>query len=214
MSDGVNSSYLSDSAILAWVTEQQQRLYGDLHGAMDFVELRAGMAADAADIKQLMAEASDPTKLRELQQQLHAFAEKYGSFPEFAEVMETIGPITEQVNAKVAEYDDYDAKYAEYERGGAASESGNVEAGGQRDGDYPADHAPAPPENVAALAKDALDDLAATLDSKIDGSNNNEQIGMIHINEIKSNIDQSTQLASQLIKTSNDASAVVINNLA
>lgn len=214
MSDGVNSSYLSDSAILAWVTAQQQRLYGDLHGAMDFVELRANMASDAADIKQLMAEASDPAKLRELQQQLHAFAEKYGSFPEFAEVMETMGAIQTQVDAKVTEYDNYDVAYANYEsaKGDAPESSDPVQRGNPET--YADADAPAPPSEVTPFDKDALEGFTSTLDSKIDASNNNEQIGMIHINEIKSNIDQSTQLASQLIKTSNDASAVVINNLA
>jgi hypothetical protein len=52
------------------------------------------------------------------------------------------------------------------------------------------------------------------LQSLTDAANHNEQLAMIRVNEIKSTIDHSADLASQLIKTSNDTSNRAINNIA
>jgi hypothetical protein len=203
MSNGVTSSnYVSDSAILAWVQIQQERQYGQLGATMDFETMRGEMATDAANIKQDMLKASkDPNAIPALNDEIKAFQDKYGDIPEFADVTAQVAEYAETVSGKADEMATLSDRQAEYDAKPVPGE-GEADARGNR------------PEAPGALNNDDVKAWADTLDKIVDSSNQNEQLGMIHINEIKSTIDHTAEVASQLIKSSNDTTKFTINNFA
>jgi hypothetical protein len=217
MSAVSNSTYMSDAAILAWVTEQQQRLYGDLHSAMSFEESRADMASDVTDLKVLLQGAvDDKTKLAQLGVAIDHFNAKYGSVPEFAEVKEVVDDIQKGLAGGISRMTDYQtatqfasgaAMTAIAPGGGAVSGTTNVPAAAA-----PSQGIFTDPRNFVVVDKDQVDRWVKALGEKIDASNQNQQIGMIHIGEIKSTIDQGSNLASQLVKSGNDTTSSIINN--
>jgi hypothetical protein len=203
MSNGVTSSnYVSDSAILAWVQVQQERQYGQLGATMDFETMRGEMATDAANIKQDMLKASkDPKVIPALNDEIKAFQDKYGDVAEFADVTAQVAEYAETVSSRAGEMSDLPERQAIWD-------ALPVPADGEPDGRGNR------PEAPGALDKDDVKAWADTLDKIVDNSNQNEQLGMIHINEIKSTIDHTAEIASQLIKSSNDTTKFTINNFA
>lgn len=179
MSQVASSNYMSDGAILAWVTAQQNRLYGDLQGTMSQQELQSEMENELADIKlNLQGLVKDNSGMKTADAQLQSFIDKYGKNPDFAEIVATVEQIERAVSANIPKND----------------AQGNPIIG-------------------AGFQEQTVKDLSETLDKKLSAAGTNQQLGMVHINELKSTIDQSTQVASQLIKSSNDATESVIHNI-
>jgi hypothetical protein len=203
MSNGVTSSnYVSDSAILAWVQVQQERQYGQLGATMDFETMRGEMATDAANIKQDMLKASkDPKVIPGLNDEIQAFQDKYGDVVEFADVTAQVAEYADTVSSKAGEMSDLKDRQASWDALPVPT------------GDEP-DTRGTRPEAPKPLDKDDVKSWADALDKIVDSSNQNEQLGMIHINEIKSTIDHTAEIASQLIKSSNDTTKFTINNFA
>lgn len=246
MSAVSSSSYMSDAAILAWVAEQQNRLYGDLHTAMSFEEARADMASDVTDLKVLLQQSvEDKSKLAQLGLALDHFSAKYGNVPEFAEVKEVVDDIQQNLAGGIAKVQRGQTLQAvatgglasvtqnwspgAYSVGGpgtsapassgtAASSATTGRGGGIVAAPTPAVSTPnyssffSDPLNFVLVDKDKVDQWVKALGEKIDASNQNQQIGMIHIGEIKSTIDQGSNLASQLVKSGNDTTSSIINN--
>jgi len=197
--DGGGNNYMSDSAILAWVTVQQSQQYGRLEDAMDSEKLRGDMASDAAKLKLDMQKATkDPSVYPELNKEIEAFNDKYGSVPEFDDVVSLVNQFADKVAANVDLHDTYKDRKAEYDA--AAPPVGDDDPRGPE------------PQDAGTLNKDDVTDWADSLDKIVDTTNQNEQLGMIRINEIKSTIDHTAEVASQLIKSDNDTTAFTIHN--
>jgi len=203
------SNYVSDATLLAWVTTQQDRLYGDLKETMGFQQLQGEMSSELADIKQaVVAAQEDPKKYAALEEDMKAFVAKYGDIPEFGQIVDSVktfqADVTHQLD-KVRGSDAYGQKMAQY----AAAVAEHLANGGNRnDADCPK-----PPEiEISRFAQATTDSWIKALDEKLDASSTNEQLGMIHLNELKSTIDQSSQQASQMLKSNNDSLNFIINN--
>jgi hypothetical protein len=207
----VQSNYMSDSALMAWVTEQQNRLYGELHNAMDFEESRADMASDVSDLKlALQNAAKDPAAMLEVGAALDAFRAKYGDVAEFSQMREVVDGIEAATRPSIDRVKAYEAsQFAE-----------NAEASGLSSSASGTDAAAATNETwlekigagYVCLDQALVDGWVKALGEQADASNQNQQLGMIHIGEIKSSIDQSSNLVSQLVKSGNDATSSIINN--
>lgn len=179
MSQVASSNYMSDGAILAWVTAQQNRLYGDLQGTMGQQELQSQMESDLADIKlNLQGLVKDNRGMAAADAELKSFLAKYGDNPDFADIVSTVREIEHAVHANIPQTDEHGE-----------------------------------PILGPGFQSQTVKDLSEALDKKLSAAGTNQQLGMVHINELKSTIDQSTQIASQLIKSSNDATASVIHNI-
>lgn len=186
--------YISDGALLAWATQQQNRLYGDLQDTMHQQELQGQMASDLADIKlHLSALHNHPEETKNVDAELKAFVANYGSNPQFDEITGTVREIDKVVAAQLPQELGALTFFA---TGGHTSLAFNT-------GKTP-----------KALPEATIKEWTDTLDKKLGAAGTNEQLGMIHINEIKSTIDQGTQMTSQLIKSSNDSMSSVIHNIA
>lgn len=186
----VNSggNYVSDSAILAWVESCQDSQYGQLRNAMDFESTRAEMIRDVAVLrKEAQAATKGMDGVLDFDRHCREFQEKYGSIPEFSEITKEVAEFATKVASKA------DQKL------------------------HPR-FLPSPLETMVAPIENFNEGEVKTftdnLQSLTDAANHNEQLAMIRVNEIKSTIDHSADLASQLIKTSNDTSNRAINNIA
>lgn len=191
--------YISDGALLAWATQQQNRLYGDLQDTMHQQELQGQMASDLADIKlHLSALHNHPEETKNVDAELKAFVANYGSNPQFDEITVTVREIDKAVAAQLPP-----------EPAGPTTAAGRVYGAPGH-----TTHAVQPGKTPKALPEAVIKEWTDTLDKKLGAAGTNEQLGMIHINEIKSTIDQGTQMTSQLIKSSNDSMSSIIHNIA
>lgn len=181
-------NYVSDSAILAWVENCQNSQYGQLRNAMDFESTRAEMIQDVAVLrKEAQAATKGMDGILEFDEHCREFQEKYGSIPEFSQIAKEVA--------------DFGAKVAS-----KADQKHNPQFVSS-----PVGELLVPIEN---FNEGEVKTFTDNLQSFTDAANHNEQLAMIRVNEIKSTIDHSADLASQLIKTSNDTSNRAINNIA
>lgn len=203
MSNGVQSNYVSDASILAWVENQQQMQYGQLKGAMDFETTRGEMLQDLAKIKSELRDAAKNTdNIGQLNEDVQAFLAKYGEVFEFADIAGVVSSVADAVGAKAEENATLQDRIDEHNR---TPPEINPETGEPVETD--------PPKAAEPFSKEEVEGWNKSLDEMGDTANHNEQLGMIRINEIKSNIDHSAEVASQLIKSSNDTTAFAINNI-
>lgn len=197
----IGSSYMSDAAILAWVNAQQNRLYDDLKATMSSQEERARMASDLADLKKDFEMATrDTTKFPAVSAKMEDFIERYGDNPDFAELVETVSEIKTAIDVRIA-------------KGPLPEHQTTTNRGVSTTATQQSGTSSSPPK-YESFSKESIASWLDAIDKKLDASGTNEQLGMIHINEVKSTIDQGTQVASQLIKSSNDSLSAVINNIA
>jgi hypothetical protein len=203
----VGGNYMSDGAIMAWVATQQDRLYGDLKSTMAIQEQRAQMTSDLADIKKNIEIANrHPEKFPEVHREMQAFVDEYADVPEFDELVGTVREIMTAVEKKLPS----SVPVAVSDDGGSSLTKGTATGGNPLA--KPGAKLPVPPKVGGNFADETIKDWMDTIDKKLDASGTNEQLGMIKVNEIKSTIDQGTQMASQLIKSGNDSMSSILNN--
>ncbi|HYP86874.1 MAG TPA: hypothetical protein VEQ59_01950 [Polyangiaceae bacterium] len=202
MSNGVQSNYVSDAAMLSWVSDLQNSQYGQLKASMDFETTRGEMLQDLATIKRELNEATKkPDGMIQLNDDVKAFLEKYDGVPEFQEAVDSVKAFSEATQSKADQMTGLPEAQAKWD----AQPPPDAETG-----DTPGNR----PTGPELFGKEGVKEWTDTLDAASDAANHNEQLAMIRINEIKSTIDHGAEVASQLIKSSNDTSAFAINNIA
>lgn len=217
----VGGNYMSDGAIMAWVASQQNRLYGDLKSTMALQELRAQMTSDLADIKKNLEAANrHPEKFPAVYDEMQAFVAEYADVPDFDELVGTVQEIMAAVEHRLPGDTPTLTPPGGFSvsKGTDTSIGGALGSGGR--GGF-SGNAPLLVKPGAIGFVDKEDNFSDetikgwmdTIDKKLDASGTNEQLGMIKVNEIKSTIDQGTQMASQLIKSGNDSMNSILNNL-
>jgi hypothetical protein len=203
----VGGNYMSDGAIMAWVAGQQNRLYGDLKTTMAVQEQRAQMTSDLADIKKNLEVANRHSEqFPEVYKEMQAFVEKYGDEPDFDELVGTVQEIAKKVEIKLS---GNAAPAVAAGNNGSLFTKGIVVAASPLAKPGTSVEVPKPSAN---FSDETIKGWMDAIDKKLDASGMNEQLGMIKINEIKSTIDQGTQMASQLIKSGNDSMNLILNN--
>ncbi|HKY38757.1 MAG TPA: hypothetical protein VJN18_22600 [Polyangiaceae bacterium] len=216
----VGGNYISDGQIMAWLAIQQDRIYGDLKESMDLAESRADFASELVEIKAHLEEANRSKQFGAVDKELQAFLEKYGDSPEFADVCDSLEPMAKRIHGDweylqsgyADQYKDYQARTDTYDA---------LLAGGEALELSPEDYkilAEGRPEEPDAATKSYSDEDIKTwtnlIDDKLDASSKNDQLTMIHIQELKATLDQGTQLASSFIASGDKTTSVIINNIA
>lgn len=226
-------NYVSDGMIMEWLATQQDRLYGDLRDSMSSAEKRAEFTDELNDIKSALHNANKGPSydFTEVDKQMQAFLEKYGSDPEFEELCEGIKPMIEQVHKDTVDHtnnrnavnDSQDAMNRFVERGGdpngpavqrleVAWQPGDPPYGRPYDlVDKPTLVQPLSPQMYSQSDLDIWDE---TIKGKLDVVGKNDQITMIHVQQLKATIDQGSQFGSQFIASSDKTSSSIINNIA
>lgn len=200
-------NYISDGAIMAWLANQQDRVYGDLKESMDLANSRADFADELNDIKAGLADANRKSDFSKVDAQLQAFMDKYGSDPSFADTCADLKGIADQIHndCEVSKaHPEALAKYvqelADY---GAALFA------------HRAVIAPTPPADpITSYDQTQIDDWSTQIEGKLDLSSKNDQLTMIHIQELKATLDQGAQLGSTFISSGDKTSSSIINNIA
>jgi hypothetical protein len=201
MSNGVQSNYMSDASILAWVEHQQDMQYGQLKDSMSFETARGEMLQDLAKLKSELREAGKSTAhIGEFNDDITAFLAKYGEVPEFEDIVGIVEQFAPGVNDKAEQNANLPQSLETFLANPPLDGDGNVDPSN-------------PPTSAEPFNKGEIEGWSKSLDEIGDSASHNEQLAMIRINEIKSNIDHSADLASQLIKSSNDTTDAAIRNI-
>jgi hypothetical protein len=222
---GMGGNYISDGSLMEWLAEQQNRIYGDLRKSMDLSETRADFTEELTTIKAHLQEASG-SKNRDFSKvdaELQAFMDKYGSNPDFAKLCEDIGDIASRV------HEDIESQASTYARDCAVYESMHnayleqqalikndptLEVKLEDTGSLLRD--PQKPVEPAGheYTDGELKGWDETIGAKTDKASKNDQLTMIHIQELKATLDQGSQLASTFISSGDKTNSSIINNIA
>src|SRR5258706_9813937 len=95
---GGGGNYISDGQIMAWLANQQDRIYGDLEKSMDLSDKRAEFTGDLTKIKADLQHANEHNDFKQVDGELQAFKEKYGSDPDFAKACADLDGMITQIH--------------------------------------------------------------------------------------------------------------------
>jgi hypothetical protein len=218
------SNYISDGSIMAWLAIQQDRIYGDLRESMDLSETRADFTNELNTIKSHLQEANDSEDhdFGKVDAELQAFMEKYGSDPNFAKLCQGIDDLAARIHNDYEGHKNYVAAHAVYD----AQKMAYVEQQVAIDHNAGAAIALLAAGKLLEEPKEPVDPGVPTyteeqikrwdqlIGDKTDGASKNDQLTMIHIQELKATLDQGSQLASTFISSGDKTSTSIINNIA
>jgi hypothetical protein len=204
-------NYMSDGAIMEWLATQQDRLYGDLRDSMRTSEARAAFADELTEIKAGLHRANQTHDFKQVDEQMQQFLETYGSDPAFAETCEGLkemfGRIHDDTEGRLGK-----ERAAELLKpdGGGDEPVAVGEANAKRYQGY---------QFALSLSSQGytdgeLQDWDKLIDGKLDVAGKNDQMNMIHIQQLKATIDQGSQFGSQYIASGDKTSSSIINNIA
>lgn len=208
-------NYISDGQIMAWLANQQDRIYGDLRDSMDMSEQRAKTNEDLGTIKAHLhdANACDPPDFNKVRGEIHEFIELHGDDPEYAKICEDLQGISDKIGENTVQNQLKGVASAVNPFAPVKADSETAEAPSSEQVDHAAGVALKPGESlkVSDSQLQAWDDLIQT---KIDAGSKNDQLTMIHIQELKATLDQGSQLASTFISSGDKTQSAIINNIA
>ena len=206
MSVGVGGNYQSPEAILAFTALQQDRMYGDLKDAMDLATTRGEMTSDLTDIKSHLEFANRNNDFAQVDAELQAFVAKYGEVPEFAEIIDTVSAIADNVHGRWTE--------AVQEHGRAQSNYAAAHGRWVADGCLGLEPLPPGPPKLAEYADETIKNWLDSMTDKIDAAGTNDQLTMISIQQLNTSINQSSETASTIMDSRSDTLSSIINNIA
>jgi hypothetical protein len=216
---GGGGNYISDSQIMVWLANQQDRIYGDLGESMDLAETRAEFSDALTDIKAHLDEANRSKDFGQVDGELQAFMDKYGSDPNFAKTCDSLREVADKIHVDHENAKNYDVDYAKYQNDltayleAQANDAGRMMMGLPRLADDLEE--PQPPAAVVKSYKsEDVDTWKQLIDDKLDTSGKNDQLTMIHIQELKATLDQGAQLGSSFISSGDKTTSAIINNIA
>lgn len=215
----VGGNYISDGQIMAWLATQQDRIYGDLKDSMDLAERRADFQSALTNVKSHLADANNTKDFSAVDKELQGLMESYGADPEFAEACEQLKPLADRIHADhVYKTEEYPAASATYEAAvaDATEQVDQSNFRGGRGGASPLQNgsvkAEKPADPVSSYSKEDLDNWTNIVGGQIDNAGRNDQLTMIHIQELKATLDQGSQLASTFISSGDKTTSSILNN--
>lgn len=220
VSGGGGGSYISDGQIMAWLAEQQGRIYGDLRDSMGLAEQRADFTDKLNNIKSDLAQANRTHDFSKVNDEMKSFMDTYADDPNFAELCEGLKPMFDQVEGDFAArqgqaeaHDKWVKDSATYTMAVASKALGRA----SRDElEIVKNGAPKEPPTLGPQGYDEnqMKDWDTQLGEKTDATSKNDQLTMIHIQELKATLDQGSQLASTFISSGDKTQSAIINNIA
>lgn len=217
-------NYVSDGDITAWLALQQDRVYGDLRDSMDLGQRRADFVDALNDIKTELhnVNKTDQRDFSGVDAKLQELLKTYGNDPEFAELCQGLNQLADPIHQRVNAFEQNARQREAYTN----AVKDFVDSGGNMNGPSVQNkvikgvlqtlNKPIDPGQLPNIAYDddqlkIWDDL---IGGKLDVLNKNDQLNMIHIQQLKALADQGTQLGSQFIGSGDKATSAIINNIA
>lgn len=219
---GGGGNYISDGQIMQWLANQQDRIYSDLRDSMDLSEQRADLTNDLNTIKSHLQEANESGDFSQVNDELQAFVGNYAADPRFAELCDGIDDIAAKIKGDYEGHMNFSEAFAQYKVDAKAAAEQQIHFLLHPDAlqeavasgtvltmpDRPVD--PGVPHYTENQMK-SWDEL---ISGKTDHASKNDQLTMIHIQELKATLDQGSQLASTFISSGDKTSSAIINNIA
>lgn len=206
---------------MSWLAEQQNRLYGDLRGSIDLSQERAEFADQLNNIKAELQAANKSHDFHKVDQLMQELLHRYEGTEGFDQLCEGLRGMTDTVHADQSLRDAYPEQLQQYrlkrnEYEAAGGDFKDPVTITKEDGTTRILYIPVPPRDPGPLSYDdkTIDAWTNLIGDKLDVVNKNDQLTMIHIQELKSTIDQGSQLASSFISSGDKTSSAIINNIA
>lgn len=219
---GGGANYISDGQIMQWLANQQDRIYGDLRASMDLSEERAEFTNELNTIKSHLQEANESGDFSKVNDELQAFVGKYGADPRFKDLCEGIDGIATRISNDYEGHKNFGEAFAKYkvDAKAFAEQQGQflLHAGAFQEAissgtlltmpELPVD------PGVPHYSENQMKSWDELISGKTDSASKNDQLTMIHIQELKATLDQGSQLASTFISSGDKTSSAIINNIA
>lgn len=213
---GGGGNYISDASIMEWLALQQDRIYGDLKESMDLADDRAAFTDKLSTIKSGLERANSSHDFAQVDQDLQELKQLYGSDPRFQEAFEGLDDLANRIHGdrqKGVQYAidkaAYDAQQVEFSA--ANDPMGLKYAQALIEGRVLSEPIPPAPQSYTEAEMQSFEDL---ITGKTDSAGKNDQLTMIHIQELKATLDQGSQLASTFISSGDKTQSAIINNIA
>jgi hypothetical protein len=219
---GGGGNYISDGQIMSWLATEQNRIYSDLNESMDLSDKRAEFTDKLNNIKADLetANKSHDHDFSKVDGELQDLMGKYGSDPEFQGLCDGLKDMASQIHSGCQAQHDYADQQAQHSTDKANYEAAFIRVVTQTasaadkalvEKGYPQAPTEPPPQVYDDGQMQSWDTL---ISGKTDVTGKNDQLTMIHIQELKATLDQSSQLGSTFISSGDKTSSAIINNIA
>jgi hypothetical protein len=193
------TNYLSSSSIDAWMEQKTDSLYGQMRDSMDTSNHRADAENALNDIKaKLLAAKDSGGDANEVRAAIDDALAEYKDVPEVAQVLQ---PLHDTIAAKYKASVDAANK--------PVTNNGGAHGYHPSSSDPPALHAPPPVD----LSNNEIDDMTKTIGDGVDALGKQDQLGLINIQELNSEINQAKQIASALLDASSKSADAIISHI-
>jgi hypothetical protein len=192
------TNYLSSSSIDAWMEQKTDTLYGQMRDSMDTSNRRTDAENALNDIKaKLLAAKDSGGDAADVRAAITETLAEYKDVPEVAQVLQ---PLAKTLTDKYVAAANQPAPPQPTNSGGIAHAS-----------------PPHPPALTAApqvkLASDEIDHMTTDIGNTVDGLGKQDQLGLINIQELNSEINQTKQIASALLDASSKSADAIISHI-
>lgn len=205
--------YMSNASIMEWMEAKTERLYEQMGTAMDQSNSRVDAEDALTDIKgkieDLKANGGDATPLREL---LDETIKKYGA--EFPEVGEALQPIADELAQRAGDnqYQALNSNTAPNTLPGTRSGTvpGPTPSPNNRPGATHNTRIGPPPLKVSS--EDA-DRWSNKIKDKIDTLGKQDQLGMVHLQDLNGQLNRAKDVASALMASADKAADNIVSHI-
>ncbi|HEY1535593.1 MAG TPA: hypothetical protein VGF76_16340 [Polyangiaceae bacterium] len=198
------TNYLSSSSIDAWMEQKTDALYGQMRDSMDTSNRRADAENALNDIKaKLLAAKDGGGDAADVRAAINETLAEYKDIPEVAQVLQ---PLAKTLTDKYVAAANPPAPHPVTNSGGIAHASApqNIGVWG-------------PPSLQAApqvkLDSGQIDDMTKSIGDAVDALGKQDQLGLINIQELNSEINQAKQIASALLDASSKSADAIISHI-
>lgn len=198
-----SSNFISNEAILTWMQEKTDGIYGHLRDSMDTSNARAHAEDALNTIKAKIIETKNHGgDASEVRQVMKDALTEYKDIPEIGEVL---GPLAKDLDAK------FDQADLDYKNNQAQADS--YDAAGDADSQEYARQLRDIPHATVTISSGQVDDWTKEISDKVEGLAKQDQLGLITIQEFNAQLNQARQTASALIDAADKSASSIINHI-
>lgn len=198
------TSYMSNDAIQAWMTQKNEELYTNLRESMDTSNTRADTQKALNHVKNAFMDAkNNGGDVTAIYGEIDSMLEQYGDIPEVAQALNDIknsGP-----------YQKYQTDLTNW-KSQCRDRSQGYDSNPTTEGKKALDALLASPPK-ATVSDGQADTWNKTLGDVVDGLGKTDQLAMISINDLISRIHNNENQASAMMDSSNSTSQSIINRI-
>jgi hypothetical protein len=188
--EAAGSNYMSDAEIMAWMESKTEGLYGAMRDSMDVAQDRSDLESGLGDLKQKLAGTQDGTvSADQVFSLVKDLLDKSQAFPEVHQMLQTM---SDQLAA-----------------GQKASQTLTTTTINVLGIDITGPVRPP----AFAIAASTVTSWTSQITDKLDVLGKQDQLGLINIQDVNSQINQTKQIASNLIDAENKSASAVVANI-